>query len=84
MLRTHSIKKTNLEPDVTCSNTVNLDICMPRFVILGYIISGSRLIFYGTKVVYLYFVGSAEKLHAAKHKGGYQRDKQNDTSVFLT
>jgi hypothetical protein len=44
-------KKTNLVPDVTYSSIMNLDRDMSRFVVLGCVTSGTRLIFYGTEGV---------------------------------
>lgn len=40
----------NLESDVTYS-TINLDIYMFRFVVLEFVTSGTRLVFYGTEGV---------------------------------
>ncbi len=44
------IKKI-LGPNVIYSSTMNLDICISRFVVLGCVTSGTRLVFYGTKGV---------------------------------
>lgn len=49
-------KKTNLALDVTHSNIINLDKYMSRFVVLGYVTSSIRLIFYGAEEVVYFFV----------------------------
>jgi hypothetical protein len=46
-------KKMNLVLDVTYSSTANLDrgMSISRFVVLGCVTSGTRLVFYGTEGV---------------------------------
>ena len=49
-------KKMNLELDVTYSSTMNLDRCMSRFVMLGYVMFSTMLIFYMTEGVCIYVI----------------------------
>lgn len=41
--------KTNLIPDMTHPNTINLDICITRFVVLEYVASDSRFVLFFQK-----------------------------------
>lgn len=52
MVATPSVpKKTNIKLDVTHSRTMNLNRGMSIFVVLGYIASSTKLVFYGTEEV---------------------------------
>ncbi len=53
-LQSYSLhKKTNLVLNVTYYSTINLDIPMSRFVVLEYVTSSIRLVFYTTEGVRL-------------------------------
>lgn len=43
-----SIKKINLVPDLIHLNTMNLDISLFRFVVLEYVTSNTRFVFFRT------------------------------------
>ena len=49
-------KKMNLGLYEIYSSTMNLGICMSRFIVLGYIKSSNMLVFYGTEEVVNYHV----------------------------